>query len=207
MSGTEWTEVGLGAFTEALASKTSVPGGGGACALAGSLGIALGDMVGEFTVGKKKYAAAEPELRAAMEEAQELRRQLLLCVQKDADAFEPLSKAYSIPRDDPERDAVMEQCLLAAASVPMEVLRLSARAVSVLECFAEKGSVLMISDAAAGAALCRSALQGAAVNIRVNTRLMKDRSTAEKLDKETAEILEAGCASADRIYQGVLDRL
>ena len=48
-------------FTELLASKTSVPGGGGASALVASIGIALGDMVGEFTVGKKKYADVEQE--------------------------------------------------------------------------------------------------------------------------------------------------
>ena len=68
------TKTSVAEFTEALASKTSVPGGGGASALAGSLGIALGDMVGEFTVGKKSYADVEDEIRDLMQKAQDLRR-------------------------------------------------------------------------------------------------------------------------------------
>lgn len=41
-------------FTEILASKAPVPGGGGAAALVGALGIALCSMVGNLTVGRKK---------------------------------------------------------------------------------------------------------------------------------------------------------
>ena len=94
-------------FTEQLASPAPVPGGGGASALVGAIGIALGDMVGELTVGKKKYADVEDEIKALMARAQELRVKLLKCIEKDAEMFEPLSKAYGIPKDDPTRDEVM----------------------------------------------------------------------------------------------------
>ena len=84
----------VNSFTEQLASKAPVPGGGGASALVGAIGVALGDMVGELTVGKKKYAAVEEDVKALMVRAQELRVKLLECIEKDAVAFEPLSKAY-----------------------------------------------------------------------------------------------------------------
>ncbi|MBR4168683.1 MAG: cyclodeaminase/cyclohydrolase family protein [Lachnospiraceae bacterium] len=187
-------------FTKALASKTSVPGGGGASALVGSIGIALGDMVGEFTIGKKTYADVEEEMQTLMARAQELREALLLCVEKDAEAFEPLSKAYGLPKEDPNRDAIMEKCLRDAATVPMEILRLSCEAVKLHRDFAAKGSRLMISDAATGAAICRAAIQGAAMNVRVNTKLMKDREYAEKLDRETEELMQTYTKMADEVF-------
>ncbi|MCR4685702.1 MAG: cyclodeaminase/cyclohydrolase family protein [Lachnospiraceae bacterium] len=197
------TDQSVNEFTKALASKTSVPGGGGASALVGSIGIALGDMVGEFTIGKKTYADVEEEMQTLMARAQELREALLLCVEKDAEAFEPLSKAYGLPKEDPNRDAIMEKCLRDAATVPMEILRLSCEAVKLHRDFSAKGSRLMISDAATGAAICRAAIQGAAMNVRVNTKLMKDREYAEKLDRETEELMQTYTKMADEVFASV----
>ena len=87
-------------FTEELASPAPVPGGGGASALVGAIGVALGDMVGELTVGKKKYADVEEDVKALMVNAQELRRRFLELIDGDAEAFAPLAKAYGIPKDD-----------------------------------------------------------------------------------------------------------
>ena len=197
------TESSVRAFTEALASKTSVPGGGGASALAGSIGIALGDMVGEFTVGKATYADVEEEMKTLMQKAQALREALLSCVEEDAKAFEPLAEAYALPKDDPQRETVMEACLKDAAEVPMKILRLACDALSLQQEFAKKGSRLMISDAATGAALCRGAIQGAAMNVKVNTRLMKDRSYAEKLNAEVEERMETYTKLADEVFLSV----
>ena len=190
-------------FTEQLASSAPVPGGGGASALVGAVGIALGDMVGELTVGKKKYKDVEEEILALMEKAQEIRRKLLACIDKDAEAFEPLSKAYGIPKDDPAREETLEACLKEAAAPPMEIFELCCEAIDLLKGFAEKGSRLMISDAATGAALCRGALTGAAVNVKVNTKLMKDREYAEKINVYLDEKLERYRQAADQICDGI----
>ncbi len=203
----DFREMTAAPFTERLASRDAVPGGGGASALAGAIGIALGDMVGELTVGKKKYADVEEEMYALMARAQELREALLSCVEKDAEAFEPLSRAYGIPKDDPSRPAVMEECLRNAAAAPMEMVELCLEAIGLLREFADKGSTLMISDAATGAALCRGALCGAAVNVRVNTKLMKDRAYAEELDRRVDEALASGLPAADSIYEDVCGRI
>ena len=199
----EFINGSITAFTEQLASKAPVPGGGGASALVGAVGIALGDMVGELTVGKKKYAAVEADVRALMDRAQDLRLRLLACVEQDAVAFEPLSRAYAIPKDDPGRDEVMEQCLRDAAAVPLEVFDLAAEAIELHQEFAEKGSKLVISDAATGVSFCRAALEGAAMNVKVNTRYMKDRDYAAAVDAHIDEGLEKYRALADLVYETV----
>ena len=194
-------------FTAALASRASVPGGGSASALAGALAAALGGMVGELTVGKKQYAAAEPILRELLGQAEELWEALLACVEKDAAALAPLAEAYAIPKDDPARAETLEACLRAAAAPPMEVLELTARTVELLRSFADMGSPLAVSDAAVGAALAAAALRGAEINVRVNTRLMRDRTAAAALDDRARTIAESALRRAEAVYNDVYGRL
>lgn len=190
-------------FTKEIASKTSVPGGGGASALVGAIAIALGDMVGEYTLGKKKYADVEDDVKELMAKAQELRLQFLECIEGDAEAFEPLSKAYAIPKDDPTRDEIMEKCLRDAAAVPFKILELSCEALQLMQGFAKKGSTLMISDAATGAAMLSASMRGAYINVRINTKLMKDREYANALNSK-AENLVKDYSEADKLYSDIL---
>ena len=187
-------------FLDVLGSSEPVPGGGGASALAGALAAALGLMVGSLTVGKKKYAEVEDEIKAMMTEMTELKDKLAACINKDAEMFMPLAEAYRMPKDAPDRDEVMERCLADAATTPLEIMELSAKAIELLEGFAAKGSKLAVSDAATGAALCRGAMQGAAVNVKVNTRLMKDRAHAADLDARANELLAQYAARADIVF-------
>ena len=193
-------------FTEVLASKAAVPGGGGASALVGALGIALGNMVGELTVGKKKYADVEEDVRALMAKAQALRVRLLECVNKDAEAFEPLSRAYGIPKDDPTRDEVMEKCLRDAAAAPLEILDLCCEAIELQREFADKGSVLAVSDAATGVVFCWSAMYGAAVNVKVNTKAMKDKAYADGINAHVDAQMEKYWPIAEKVYEDVYRR-
>ena len=193
-------------FTELLASRSAVPGGGGASALVGAIGIALGNMVGELTVGKKKYADVEEDVRVLMETAQDLRLRLLDCVNRDAEAFEPLSRAYGIPRDDPARDEIMEQCLRDAAAVPLEILDLCCEAIELQREFADKGSVLAVSDAATGVVFCWSAMYGAAVNVKVNTKSMKDRGYADQINAHLDAQMAKYWPLAEKVYEDVYGR-
>lgn len=138
-------------FVTVLASKAPVPGGGGASALVGAVGTALGNMVGSLTVGKKKYAAVEEEMQELKAKADVLQKELLHLVERDAEVFEPLSKAYGMPKETEEEKAekarVMEAALKEACSVPMEIMEKCCEAIDLLVEFAAKGSVLAISDA------------------------------------------------------------
>ena len=195
-----------GAFLDALASKTPTPGGGGASALVGALGTALCTMVGNYTVGKKKYAEVEEDVKALMEKAEDIRARLLALVDADAAAFEPLSRAYSIPKDDPRRGEIMEQCLRDAAAAPMEILRLSCEAIDLHREMLDKGSVMMLSDVGTGVVLCRGALYGAALNVKVNTKSMADRAYAEAMNREADQLVNQYWKIAEQVYEAVMGR-
>ena len=194
-------------FMEALASDAPVPDGGGASALCGALAMSLGRMVGELTVNKPKYVDVRDDIKALLDRAESLQSKLCDAVSRDAEAFEPLSRAYGIPKDDPSRAEVLEKCLRQAAAVPMDIAVLCCEGIEVLEGFAAKGSRIMISDAATGAAFARAALQGAAINVRVNTALMKDREYAERLNARLADLTDRYTARADAVCGGVLERI
>lgn len=194
-------------FTDVLASKAPVPGGGGASALVGAIGTALGTMVGSLTVGKKKYADVEAEIIALMQEADGLRSELLSLIDGDAEAFEPLSRAYGIPKDDPNREAVMEEALRTASGVPLRIMRCVSRVITLCGEFADKGSALAVSDAGVGVIFCKAALQGASLNIYINTKFMTDKAYAAALEAETDELLRVYCAMADEIFDRVVKKL
>jgi len=194
-------------FVEALASKAAVPGGGGASALVGAVGTALGEMVGNLTTGKKKYADVEADIVALLEKSAALRSDLLRLVDEDALVFEPLSKAYAIPKDDPNRAEIMEDALKLACTVPMEIMRISAKAIELHGEFAAKGSVLAISDAGVGVIFCKAALHGASLNVFINTASMTNRDYAARIEAEADALIEKYGAMADEIYASVIARL
>ena len=197
----------VAAFTEELASPAPVPGGGGASALAAAIGVSLGDMVGELTVGKKKYADVEEEIQSLMARAQALRIRFLELVDADAAAFAPLAKAYGIPKEDPNRVQIMEEALKTACSVPMDIMRACAEAIDIIEEFAAKGSKLAISDAGCGAILCKAAMQAAALNVFINTKSMKDLSCKAALEEEADALLTKYTDLGDTIYESVANSL
>lgn len=191
-------------FTELIASTAPAPGGGGASAMVGAIGIALGDMVGELTVGKKAYADVEEDMKELMKRAQKIRKRLLELVDEDAENFLPLSAVYKLPKDTPGRDRIMEECLIKAASAPMEILELACESILLQYEFAEKGSKIMLSDAATGVAMARAALEGAAVNVKVNTQLMNDRELAGQMNETVDQKLETYRRMADEVYAKVV---
>ena len=198
-------------FVEVLASKAPVPGGGGASAMVGALATALGNMVGSLTVGKKKYAAVEEEMWALKDRCDRLQKDFLHLVERDAEVFEPLARAYSMPKNTEEEKAekarVMEIVLRDACSVPMEIMEKCCEAIDIIAVFAEKGSVIAISDAGVGAAFAKAALQGASLNVYINTKSMADKALAAELNAKCDRMLEEYTGKADAIFDSVLGRL
>ena len=200
------SEQSISAFADALAAKTPTPGGGGASAAVGALGAALCSMVANYTVGKPKYAAVEADVKAVLAEADSLRARLLELVEEDAAAFTPLSEAYALPKDGPKRGEVLERCLRRAAAPPMELLRLSCRAIELHRELLDKGSVMILSDVGTGAVLCRAALYGAWLNLKVNTKPMSDRTYAETLNAEADGLANKYRKIAEQVYDAVMER-
>ena len=199
----DFTQNSCREFVEVLASSAPVPGGGGAAALVGAIGTALGNMVGSLTVGKKKYADVEDEIIALKHKCDSLQKDLLDQVPADAEGFEPLAKAYGIPKDDPNRDKVLEEATIIACAVPMKIMELCCEAIEAIAVFAAKGSRLAVSDAGCGAVCCKAALQSASLNVFINTKSLKNREAAEEMNKKANGMLDKYCAMADEIFASV----
>ena len=190
-------------FVKVLASAAPAPGGGGAAALVGAIGTALGNMVGSLTVGKKKYAAVEEEIIALKAKCDALQTELLNQVEADEVNFLPLAKAYGIPKDDPNRDKIMEDATIIACSTPMHIMELCCEAIDCIKVFADKGSRLAVSDAGCGAVCCKAALQAASLNVFINTKSLKNREVAEEMNAKANGMLNKYCALADEIFMTV----
>jgi formiminotetrahydrofolate cyclodeaminase len=198
-------------FVTVLASKEPVPGGGGASALVGAIGTALGNMVGSLTVGKKKYAPVEADIIRLKKESDRLQGEFLALIQRDAEVFEPLSKAYGLPKETEaekaEKARIMEAALKEACSVPLEIMEKCGESIKVIEEFAAKGSRLALSDAGVGVLFCKAALGGASLNVYINTAAMTDRAYAETINKQADGLLTEYEALADRVFKSVKEQL
>ena len=190
-------------FVEVLASDAPAPGGGGAAALVGAIGTALGNMVGSLTVGKKKYADVQDEILALKAKCDDLQKQLLDQVEADDKGFVPLAKAYGIPKDDPNRDKILEEATITACAVPMHIMELCCEAIEAISVFAAKGSRLAVSDAGCGAAIVKSALQAASLNVFINTKTLQNRALAEEMNAKCLGMLDKYGKMADEIFETV----
>ena len=191
-------------FVSLLASDAPAPGGGGAAALVGAIGTALGNMVGALTVGKKKYADVEEEIRSLMARCDALQAQLLDQVAADAEGFVPLAKAYGIPKDDPNRAQVLEKATATACQVPMHIMELCCDSLTAIATLAQKGSRLAVSDAGCAAAMVKAALQAASLNVFINTKALQDRTLAWETNKKCLAMLEEYGGLADRVFEDVM---
>lgn len=201
----------IDSFIEELSSKAAVPGGGGACGLVAAVGMSLGNMVMALTNGKKKYAKYQEEVEETIKKASILTKDLLECMDKDAKAFEPLSKAYALPKETREeieyRDKVMEEALLAAAKAPLEMMELILDAMKMIDRIAQIGSRLALSDAGVGISMCNSAMEGASLNVYINTKLMKNTKEAKALELRADKLREQASEIATKTFDYVLKEI
>ena len=198
-------------FLDVLSSKEPVPGGGGASALAGALGNALGQMVANLTIGKKKYALVEDEIKELAERMKGIQGQFTALADQDAKVFAPLAKCYSLPSGTEEEKAykaeVMEARLLDASLVPMEIMEKASEMLEIMDILADKGSRMAVSDVGVGVQFIRTALLGAVMNVYIHTKSMKNREKAEEMNEKAERLIKEGTEAADRIYQKVLEQL
>lgn len=191
-------------FLQELSSNQPTPGGGGASALAGAYGAALGLMVVHLTLGKKKYAAVEETMKAAESRLEELREEFLSLADQDAESFAPLAQAYRLPSETEEEKAhktkELERLLFQASKPPLCIMAKAVEGIKIMDFLARNGSRLAVSDVGVGVQFLRTALTGAVMNVWINTGSMTDREKAESLEERAGQLLEAGRKSADEIY-------
>ena len=194
-------------FSKELFSKAPVPGGGGAAAYIGALGVSLGAMAVNLTRGKKKFAAFEPEYEMMLTDAELYRKRLLELIDKDAEAFEPLSKAYSMPKDDPDYAETMRRVTIEAAKAPLEMMHYCVLSIDLIGRILEKSSKLLISDVGCAAIAAKAALECASLNVFVNTRLLKEDEEAKQMARDAEAMLEEYIPKAEAVTDEVFARM
>lgn len=198
-------------FVDETFSKAPVPGGGGVAALVGSIGSALAGMVCNLTTGKKKYAQYEDDIQRIIKEAEALTAELLSQIDKDAENFLPLSKCYGLPSETEEEKAIKEEKMQAALKVaitaPIEIVRISYKAIKLHEELAEKGSKLAVSDVGCGVLCLKSAMQCGWLNVMINLKSIHDEEYIKSVEAELIPMIEEGEKLADSIYEDVKTQL
>lgn len=206
-----YIEKNIGEFLRELSSKAPTPGGGGASAGVGAYAMALGIMVTNLTIGKKKYESYEEELKEIRLKLTELEKKLADLVDKDAEAFTPLSLAYKLPsstdKEKEFKEQELEKALLVASLVPKEIMETIYEGMGYFETLVKKGSALAVSDVGAGINLAFSALESASLNIFINTSVMKDRKKALELNNLAEDIIENAKKLKVKVYDEVLGKI
>ena len=168
-------------------------------------------MVSNLTIGKKKYADVEEEVQDLLGKLQALQNEFLDLADQDAKVFAPLAAAYSLPasteEEKQEKARIMEENLLAASLVPLQMMEKAAETIELLEFLGEKGSRMAVSDVGVAVQFARTALTGAVMNVYINTKSMKNREKAEELNARAKKLIEEGTRQADEIYAKVLKQL
>jgi len=194
-------------FVDVLASKSAVPGGGGAAALVGAIGMALGSMVCNLTIGKKKYAEYEDSVKEILVKAEEIEKKLLSMIDEDAKNFLPLSKAYGLPNSTEEekkiKEETMENALKLACEVPINIVKVCFDAIKLHEDLVDKGSRLAISDVGVGVQCLRAAILSGQLNVVININSIKDVEYVEKAREEVNYLVQEGVRICDEVYAKV----
>jgi formiminotetrahydrofolate cyclodeaminase len=196
---------GLAAYLDEVAAGTPAPGGGSVAAVVAALAAALGEMVANLTLGRRKYADVESSLRPARDRLTALRAALLESAAADEAAYQAYQDAARLPRtsdsEKTKRAVAMQRALIAATDVPLRVARSVCEVAAILQSMARDGNPHVRSDAALGALLAEAALRGALLNVRGNAGMLKDRELAVTYVTDADRLEEAGREAAQRAYR------
>jgi glutamate formiminotransferase/formiminotetrahydrofolate cyclodeaminase len=193
-------------FVNAVADGTPTPGGGAVAALAGALSAALAEMVARLTIGKKRYADVEETMSAIISAGGDLRQRLLRAIDEDIQAFDAVLEAYRLPKDDPDRQETIQAALVQAADVPLNVARLALDAMQLAEQVARQGNQNAASDAATAALMGLAAVEGAALNVRVNAVGLEDADLAARYQNDVTALVEHARAVRDTTVAAAEER-
>ena len=190
-------------FLASVASSNPVPGGGSVAAHAGALAAALAQMVAGLTIGKKKYAPVEAEMKEAALKAVSLGNTLTSLVKRDAEAYTLVSEAYKLPKEPADaaarRAEAVTNALLKAAEVPLETARASVEVAQIAALVAEKGNTNAVTDAGVAALLAEAACKGADYNVRINVSALEDRSMGTNLADESRKLVRTVAEIAAKV--------
>ena len=202
-------------FIDAVASKSPAPGGGSVSALAGSLGASLTSMVGNLTIGRKRYRELGEEEQKALDEcfAKTTKHMEVLnvLVQKDTTAFNGVMEAMKMPKDTEEkktaRKKAIEEATKGALEIPLEIAKECFEVLKLHKTFGEYGNPNAITDVGVGALLAYAGLEGALLNVLVNLQGISDPAYVETINEQCKELKEKGNEMKEETLKIVYEKL
>lgn len=211
MAPVKLTEKSLEVFLDELSSSLPAPGGGSVAALSGALGVALVSMVGNLTIGKKKYANVQDDMAKLIKQSEKFRSQLITLIDEDVQAFTHVSEAMKMPRDTEDEKTIrserLEEALKAATKVPMDVAEVCVAVMKLCQTAAEKGNINVISDAGVAVLMAEAGLRSAALNVFINLGWIKDHAFVNATRLQLDRILEGTASLRDEVYGFVVSTL
>ena len=201
----------MNAFLEELASNSPAPGGGSVAALAGALGSALTSMVCRLTVGKKKYAGAEEEMKSVLAMSEKLRTTFTRLIDTDTEAFNKVMEAYGLPKDNDDqkalRNAAIQEATKEAALVPLECMKHGIDALALALAVAQRGNLNSVSDAGVSALMIGAGIEAAALNVKINLTGIAETEFVEWKTPEVSSILKTGRDAVEEILAIVEEKI
>jgi formiminotetrahydrofolate cyclodeaminase len=198
-------------FLDDLASSRATPGGGSAAAIIGAMGAALSAMVCNLTIGKKKYAEVEEEMKVLLSKSEALRARLTGMIQDDVAAFDAVMGAYGMPKEtDAEkekRSAAIQDALKLATEVPLRCCHAAREVIDLAAVASAKGNVGVISDAGVAVLAAYAALRSAALNVYTNAKIITDKAYADAKLKELEKLLAGAEGVTEDSYELVKGKL
>jgi glutamate formiminotransferase/formiminotetrahydrofolate cyclodeaminase len=198
------------AFLEATAAGSATPGGGAVAALAGALSAALAGMVARLSIGKKKYASVEAQMKDIAARADALRDKLTASIDEDSAAFTEVMSAFKLPKETPEeiaaRNVEIQTATQHATIVPLHTARLCLEALGLIHFVAANGNTNAMSDAASAAFMARAAIDAAGMNVRINAAILEDKAQAQRYVEEWKNIQAQTMLRVDQVLVEVEKR-
>ncbi|MCK4308463.1 MAG: cyclodeaminase/cyclohydrolase family protein [Candidatus Atribacteria bacterium] len=198
-------------FLDELASNSPTPGGGSVAALAGTLGAALISMVGNLTVGKKKYEDVEEDIKKIISSSEKLRYELSQLIEEDVKVFNNFMATYKMPKETEDEKAIrakkIQESLIKAAKVPLKVAYKCLDILSLSKEVAEKGNINVVSDAGVAVLMAEAALESAILNVKINLRMIKDEKVRTELSSSIKEILLKEKGQKEKVLEIVEEKI
>jgi len=205
------TESPVNVFLAELASSKPAPGGGSGAALCGATGAALVSMVCNLTIGKKKYAGVEPQIKEMLAKADDLRQRLLQLIEKDIAAYTSVSEAYKMPKEteaeQATRNAAIQKALKIACVPPMGIVEACAETLKLCMPVAEMGNVGAVSDAGVAALAAEAGMRSAALNVLINLGMIEDRDYVARERARLDQMMAGMSELKEKVVAYVISKL
>lgn len=180
-------------FVNETASESPAPGGGSISAYIGALGAALGTMVANLSAHKRGWDNRWEEFSYWAEKGKYFYDTLLNCVDEDTAAFNRIMEAFGLPKNSDTEISVRKNAIQLATKnaieIPLKVMKLAHDSMEVMQAMADFGNPNSVSDAGVGALCARTAVEGAALNVRINAKGFEDKQFLKNALAEAENLL------------------